>query len=139
LPPDDIDGNARVAERLDISVAGGEYAYTKNEFRTLIDKRAVDILQPDIHRAGGVTEFKKIADMAAAWNLPIAPHAKMELHIQLLGAIPNAIFVEYFPWLTSLFTKPASIIDGDMVVPTDKPGLGLEFNEDALRKYRVTT
>jgi L-alanine-DL-glutamate epimerase-like enolase superfamily enzyme len=153
IPPEDIDGYARLSSSLDIAIAAGETEFTRYGFRDLIAKRAVDIVQPDICRAGGFSECKKIAAMASAYNIPYAPHTGGEsavgiaASIQLSAAIPNFLAYEYMrsdwsethanPLRNSLTLEPVEkFADGTIEVP-DKPGLGIELNEEIVSKYRV--
>ncbi len=153
IPPEDIDGYVKISNALDIPIAAGETEFTRYGFRDLIAKRAVDIVQPDICRAGGFLECKKIAAMASAYNIPYAPHTGGEsavgiaASIQLSGAIPNFLAYEYMrsdwsethpnPLRESLTYEPVEkFTDGFIEVP-DKPGLGIELNEDIVSKYLV--
>jgi D-arabinonate dehydratase/D-galactarolactone cycloisomerase len=155
IPPEDIDGYVRLSSSLDIAIAAGETEFTRYGFRDLIAKRAVDIVQPDICRAGGFSECKKIAAMASAYNMPYAPHTGGEsavgiaASIQLAAAIPNFLTYEYMrsdwsethanPLRNSLTLEPVEkFVDGYIEVP-DKPGLGIELNEEIVSKYRVNT
>jgi len=153
IPPDDIEGYVKLSNCLDIPIAAGETEFTRYGFRDLIAKRAVDIVQPDICRAGGFLECKKIAAMASAYNIPYAPHTGGEsavgiaASIQLAAAIPNFLTYEYMrsdwsethpnPLRESLTLEPVEkFADGYIEVP-DKPGLGIELNEDIVSKYLV--
>src|SRR5262249_57272846 len=91
---DDIPGLAAIASAISIPVATGEHEYTRYGFRDLITARAVDIVQADIGRVGGVTEWMKISHIAAAFNLPVAPHAYCLQHLHPAMATPNLMVVE---------------------------------------------
>ena len=91
---DDIPGLAAIAKAISIPVATGEHEYTKYGFRDLITAGAADIVQADVGRVGGVTEWMKIAHLAAAFNLPMAPHAYALLHLHPAMATPNLMVVE---------------------------------------------
>jgi len=140
--PDDIEGSAKVAAALDVPIASGELEYTRYGFKELIERKAVDIIQPDATVCGGVTEWMKIAHMAAAWDIPVAAHAEHEVHMHLVGAVENGYYVEYFHKETDitkemfLFKQHFTPIGGLLEIP-DKPGLGLEFDEEALAKYNL--
>ena len=133
---DDYQGMARVADALTTPIAAGEYVYGINPFRQLLENRSIDIVMIDLLRVGGITEWRKVAGMAEAFNLPVVSHLIPEVHIQLMGAIPNGLTVEYMPWTLKLFEETPRIADGCLEVP-DKPGLGLKFNEDVLHQYAV--
>jgi D-arabinonate dehydratase len=137
---DDIPGLAQVASSTTIPVATGEHEYTKYGFRDLITAGAVDIVQADIGRVGGVTEWMKVAHMAAAFNLPMAPHAYCLLHLHPAMATPNLMVVEMLDiewgpmskWLVDL-PEPS---DGTWK-PDDRPGNGIELNPRAVEKFRL--
>jgi L-alanine-DL-glutamate epimerase-like enolase superfamily enzyme len=90
---DDTDGLARLAQSLTIPIASGENNYGKRQFRELFERRAVDVVQPDLRRAGGVTECLEIGLMADAFNVPYASHGG-GVHLHVLAALPNTLFME---------------------------------------------
>jgi L-alanine-DL-glutamate epimerase-like enolase superfamily enzyme len=124
---DDYDGLARVADALDTPVAGGEYLYGIAPFRQMLEARSVDIVMIDVLRAGGITQWLKIAGMAEAFNVPVVSHLAPEIHVHLVSAIPNGLTVEYMPWSTGLWRDVPQPKDGQLTVP-QRPGLGLEFD-----------
>ncbi len=124
---DDYDGLARVADALDTPVAGGEYLYGIAPFRQMLEARSVDIVMIDVLRAGGITQWLKIAGMAEAFNIPVVSHLAPEIHVHLVSAIPNGLTVEYMPWSSRLFRDVPQPKDGMLTVP-QRPGLGLEFD-----------
>ena len=123
---DDYAGTARVAAKLATPIAGGEYLYGIVPFRHLLEARAVDIVMIDLVRVGGITQWKKVAGMAEAYNLPVVSHLIPEVHVHLIAAIPNGQFVEYMPWTQRLFADPPLPTKGVLEVPS-QPGLGLAF------------
>ena len=124
---DDYDGQARIADALETPVAGGEYVYGIAPFRQMLEARSVDIVMIDVLRAGGITQWLKIAGMAEAFNLPVVSHLAPEIHVHLVSAIPNGLTVEYMPWSSRLFREVPQPKDGQLTVP-QRPGLGLEFD-----------
>ena len=86
-----------MADALDTPVAGGEYVYGPVPFRHMMEARSVDIVMVDLMRAGGITQWMKIAGMAEAFNLPIVSHLVPEIHVHLVAAVPNGLTVEYMP------------------------------------------
>ena len=80
----------------------------------------------DLVRAGGITQWMKVAGMAEAFNLPVVSHLIPEVHVHLIAAIPNGHIVEYMPWTRTLFDNPPLPVKSEMTVPT-LPGLGLTF------------
>jgi L-alanine-DL-glutamate epimerase-like enolase superfamily enzyme len=131
---DDYDGLARVAGALATPIAAGEYVYGAVPFRHLLEARSVDIVMIDVLRAGGITQWLKIAAMAEAFNLPVVSHLIPEVHVHLVAAVPNGLTVEYMPWSLRLFEDPPRVVKGEMAVP-DKPGLGLKFSRAALNRF----
>ena len=133
---DDYQGLARVADALTTPIAAGEYVYGINTFRQMLEARSIDIVMIDLLRVGGITQFKKVAGMAEAFNLPVVSHLVPEIQVHTMTAIPNGLTVEYMPWSLRLFEETPDIEDGELVVP-DKPGLGLAFDQDAIKQFQV--
>ncbi len=134
---DDYQGLARVADALTTPICAGEYVYGIRPFRHMLEARSVDIVMIDLLRVGGITQFKKVAGMAEAFNLPVVSHLVPEIQVHTISAIPNGLTVEYMPWSLRLFEETPAIEDGELVVP-DRPGLGLSFSQDAIRQYQVS-
>ncbi len=138
---DDIQGLAEISRATTIPVATGEHEYTKYGFKELISRGGADIVQPDVGRVGGITEWLKVAHLAHAFNLPVAPHAVQLVHLHVACATPNLKVVEYLGvaeeadivWYTE-FPQPKH---GMWSPYPDRPGLGLELNPAAVRKYAV--
>ncbi|MBS27908.1 MAG: hypothetical protein CL566_03150 [Alphaproteobacteria bacterium] len=132
---DNIAQCAEVAGAIAIPVATGENEYTRYGFRDLIEARAAQYLNPDIHRCGGFSEMMKISHLAAAYDVKIAPHLVPELSIHVLAAIPNAALVEVLAGAPDdLWEHPPEIVDGHMA-PPDRPGHGMTFTAEALKNY----
>ncbi|MFC1860468.1 mandelate racemase/muconate lactonizing enzyme family protein [Chloroflexota bacterium] len=139
--PDDYRGHAMVAAATIIPIATGENEYTRYGFRDLIERKAVSILNADAQLMGGVTEFMKVAALAAAYDLPMAPHGNQDVHVHLVAAIPNGLIVEYYrgtinPMWDKMFKEQLIFKDG-YLEPPDRPGFGIELNEEALGPYKV--
>jgi L-alanine-DL-glutamate epimerase-like enolase superfamily enzyme len=133
---DDYQGLARVTAALKTPVAGGEYVWGIQPFRQMLQAHSVDIVMVDVCRAGGVTGWMKIAGMAEAFNLPVVSHLIPEVHVHLIGAIPNGLTVEYMPWLMRLFEEVPLPQNGELAMPT-APGLGLKLDQKTIERYRV--
>jgi len=133
---DDYPGLARIADALTTPIAAGEYVYGIVPFRHLLERRSIDIVMIDLLRVGGVTQWMKVAGMAEAFNLPVVSHLVPELHVHLIAAIPNGLTVEYMPWSLRLFEETPRLEHGHLVVPA-KPGLGLAFDQTAIKRYQV--
>jgi L-alanine-DL-glutamate epimerase-like enolase superfamily enzyme len=133
---DDYPGMARIADALTTPIAAGEYHYGITPFRHLLEHRSIDIVMIDLLRAGGITQWMKIAGMAEAFNLPVVSHLVPEIHVHLIAAIPNGLTVEYMPWTLALYEETPPIERGQLVVPK-KPGLGLAFDQAAMKRFQV--
>ncbi|MGH7114226.1 MAG: mandelate racemase/muconate lactonizing enzyme family protein [Stellaceae bacterium] len=133
---DDYAGIARVNAALATPICGGELVYGMVPFRHMIEARSVDYVMIDLIRAGGITQWLKIAGMAEAFNLPVVSHVIPEIHAHLVAAVPNGLTVEYMGWMLKLFDGVAEFDpkSGELVL-SDRPGLGLSFREDTIRRY----
>ena len=129
-------GLSRLSASLDVPVAAGERLYGLDPFRRTLAARAVDVAIIDVARAGGITPWLKIAALAEAHGIPVAGHVVPEVHTHLLAAIPNSALVEYMPRSEPIFTTRLTLEGGCLLAP-DAPGLGVELDEDAVRRYRV--
>ncbi|HET7343800.1 MAG TPA: mandelate racemase/muconate lactonizing enzyme family protein [Methylomirabilota bacterium] len=133
---DDYPGLARIADALTTPIAAGEYHYGIAPFRHLLEARSIDIPMIDLLRVGGITQWMKVAGMAEAFNLPVVSHLVPEIHVHLVAAAPNGLTVEYMPWTLRLYEETPALEGGQLVVPT-RPGLGLAFDQAAIKRYRV--
>jgi L-alanine-DL-glutamate epimerase-like enolase superfamily enzyme len=133
---DDYAGLARVADALTTPIAAGEYHYGIVPFRHMLEARSIDIVMIDVLRVGGITQWMKVAGMAEAFNVPVVSHLVPEIHVHLIGAIPNGLTVEYMPWSLRLFEETPALMSGQLAVPT-KPGRGLAFDQAALKRFQV--
>ena len=142
VAPDDYAGHARVARATSIPIATGENEYTRYGFRDIITHQAASILNADANICGGITEFRKVAALAAAHDLAIAPHGTQYVHIHLVTAIPNGLILEYYrgtvdPLWDRKFHERLELDADGYAAPPDRPGLGFTPNEAALAPYRV--
>jgi galactonate dehydratase len=138
VPPENVDALAQVAARVDIPIATGERCTSRYQFRELLEKRAAAVIQPDLCHAGGITEVKKIAALAQAHYVMVAPHNSggpvgTAAAIQIDATVPNFLIQEYFvaqaPWIGELLRGAPQVKDGYIAVP-DAPGLGVDLNEE---------
>jgi L-alanine-DL-glutamate epimerase-like enolase superfamily enzyme len=146
LPPEDHSGYKMLADALDMAVAAGETECNRYQFRDRLAARAVDILLPDVCRAGGISEGLKIARLADAYNVPWAAHVSMgsPVHIaaalHLAAATPNFLICEcptfQNPIGDNLLQAPILCEDGFFELPRG-PGLGIELDRDALARVTV--
>ncbi len=130
----DYAGLARIADALTMPIAAGEYHYGLAPFRHMLEHRSIDIVMIDLLRAGGITQWMKAAHMAEAFNLPVVSHLAPEILAHTMVAIPNGLTVENMPWGEPLFQETPAIENGEIVL-SDKPGLGLSWDLEALDAY----
>jgi galactonate dehydratase len=140
---ENMDAMQSLKQRMQIPLATGECLYTKHDFRQLMEKQAADIIQPDICLAGGVMELKKIAGMAEAHYVVVAPHNPMGplatmVNVHFAASTPNFLILEYHPddsgARKDLIKDPIIVKDGYLEIP-NKPGWGYEINEEAFARY----
>ncbi len=136
VPPDQIDSYRRIKDALpDILITGGEHEYTRYGFRELIEKQAVDILQPDIYRAGGLSELMKIAAVASAYDLPVIPHgvgAPTYHFVMATSNAPRAEFVDIFAQGGRPLLKGEPQPKNGFLELSAAPGFGYDLDEDVL-------
>jgi D-galactarolactone cycloisomerase len=154
LPPGDLRGYAELRARSPIAIAAGEAHHTVRDFRALIDGRCVDIVQPSIPGTGGLTEARRIATLAHAQNLRVAPHVwggavGLATACHFIAALPATPHTDHPPHplmleydmsdnalRTGLLRTPLVLDAGHVLLP-DGPGLGIELDRDAIERYRV--
>ena len=153
VPPEDLDGYLEIKRNSSILLAGGECEYTRYGFRELINRRVVDILQPDLCAAGGFTEMAKIVAMASAANLPVMPHVwgtnvGLAASLQCFAALPHfpdrRFPAEPFfecdrsphPLRDGVTVEKFAIEDGYLSIP-DRPGLGVELDVEFVEKHAI--
>jgi D-galactarolactone cycloisomerase len=140
---EDIAGHALLREKTGVPVAVGENLHMCSAFENFVMRQAVDFLQPDVARAGGITEIKKIAALAAGRQVPISFHTwgdavALAASIHLSAAMPECTVMEldytYNPLRAELLRQPLELESG-FLFPPDKPGLGIELDADALERF----
>lgn len=144
---DSVEAMAEVRAATDIPISAGENLFTRLDFKQLLDARAADILQPDPAIAGGITEVVRIAALASAHQLTLAPHLwgsalLFAAGLHIAAATPNVITLEYSmgfnPFLRGLSPEEFTIKDSEVAIP-NHPGLGVTINEDFVREYAYKT
>ena len=153
ISPEDLDGYVEVTAKLDMAIAGGENEFTKFGFRRILERRAMDIVQPDVCAAGGITECKKIAALAQASSIQCVPHAwgtaiGLSATMHYLASLPFTPpclvpvppMLEYEqtfnPFRDELSSADLTHKGGFVTVP-NCPGLGIEINREVLERYKV--
>jgi D-galactarolactone cycloisomerase len=143
--PEDIDAYAALRGTVGVRIAAGENEFGLQGFRELMRAGAVDIVQPDASRCGGITEVVRVADMAAAAGLAFAPHSWSDAvavmaNAQVVAARSNGLTVEVDqtgnPFIDELLVEPLQVRDG-MLSLSGRPGLGIEVNPAVLARYRM--
>jgi L-rhamnonate dehydratase len=147
LRPDDYEGYRRLAESTPVRIAAGEEESNRQSFLDLMDKGKIDVVQVDLTRCGGFTEAMKIAALAWDRGLPVANHGfttyiNVTAALHWLNSIPNALICEFVTeeetnLRESLTKQKLRAVDGYLPMPQE-PGLGIELDEDAIQKYRVS-
>jgi L-rhamnonate dehydratase len=144
--PDDIHGYAELKSCARIPIAGGEHEFMQYGFRDLLEARAVDYIQFDTNRVGGITQARKISALAESYSVPVIPHAGQMHNYHVVMASLNSPMAEYFPivdvevgnelfWY--IFEGEPKAKDGFVDLDDNLPGLGLTVNEKALTKFEV--
>lgn len=151
--PENLEGYRAVRQALPMPIAGGEAEFTRYGFRELVSRGAVDIAQPDISLAGGISETLKIAALCQAWHVRCLPHVwgtgvALAAALHLLAALPDEPasltpalpLLEYDrtenPLREETLTSPIPLVDGCLLVPQG-PGLGVQVDERALERFRA--
>ena len=135
---DDVEAHAHLTRSTSVPIAVGESMYSISQFKDYLVRKACTIVQVDVGRIGGITPWLKVAHMAEAHNVAVCPHFLMELHVSLSAAVPNGLYVEYIPQLDEI-THSRMAIENGRAVPSDMPGLGIEWDHTAIEAMAVGT
>jgi galactonate dehydratase len=146
VPAENIDAMREVRASTSTPICCGENIYMRWGFREILEKRAADIIMPDFQKTGGLLEARKIADMAHTYYVPVAPHAVtspvgMMATAHVCAVIPNFLVQEWH-WIDDLdlwrnWVKEGEIIQKGFITPPERPGFGVEMNDDGARKAQV--
>ncbi|ESP86978.1 mandelate racemase/muconate lactonizing enzyme family protein [Candidatus Halobonum tyrrellensis] len=154
VPPENYSGYREVKSRTDVPIAAGEAHYGRFAFKRLIDDRTVDVVQPNLGRCGGLSEARRIADMATTENVAVRPHVwnsavGLAAAVQFAASVddyphvrhvPEPMLVEFDrsdnPLREEILASPIDPSGGEVTVPTD-PGIGVEVDEEAVERYRA--
>jgi L-alanine-DL-glutamate epimerase-like enolase superfamily enzyme len=145
LPQDDVEGYVRLTSQSPVDIATGEGEYNRFGFKPLIVNHGADVIQPDICRSGGLTEGMRIADLAQMWNVSLVPHGfstavNVAANLQWVAAMRNTPILEFRRTQSPLIFKlgrPTFVAEGGMLRIPDKPGLGIELNQNIIDECRV--
>jgi len=148
VPPDNLDGYIKLSQALDMPVAGGESEFNRWAFKDLFVRSALDIVQPDLGRCGGFTEGRRIAALAGAFDVPVAPHTgassavSIAAALQWAASLPNLLIYEYMytpnTLREELLLEPLPAVKGGFIEVPRKPGLGIELDERVVARFRVS-
>ncbi len=134
ISTDNVQGLARLCGQLRMRIATGEHLYRVTEFARLFDAGATAIALIDLGRIGGITQWRRVAALAQAHGIPVCGHVLPEVHVHLASAMPNGYLVENVPRSAGILKAMPVLEDGALVAPK-APGLGLELDEDAVRRF----
>jgi L-alanine-DL-glutamate epimerase-like enolase superfamily enzyme len=144
--PDDLQGYVQLKAMNRVPIAGGEHGFTQYEFRDMLEARAVDYIQYDTNRVGGISQARKINAMAESFAVPVVPHAGQMHNYHLVMSTLNSPMAEFFPpvdvevgnelfWY--IFDGEPTPVHGAIDLRDDLAGLGLTINEAGLSRFDV--
>ncbi len=145
VSPENHAGQAEVRRATTIPIASGEREFTRYGFQSLLQNNAIDIAQPDVARAGGFTEIRRIAALTSARDIRLAPHAwgsgilfAASIHVAMAAANCHILEVSqgYMPMMYELFNEPFDVRPDGSVHAPDRPGLGYTLRSDALERFK---
>jgi L-alanine-DL-glutamate epimerase-like enolase superfamily enzyme len=146
IPPENIDGFCKLTESTRTPICTGENFYTKFGFKEILGKQAVDIIEPDLQKAGGLYESLSIADLAELYSIPVAPHCVVSpigtlASVHLTASIPNFSILEFhmidIPWWGDLIVGGDRLIQKGFIAVPESPGLGIEINDMEFDRYNI--
>ena len=133
---DNMDGYAQLTAEIDTPIQIGENFYGPRAMHTALQRRACDLVMPDFMRIGGVTGWLRAAAIAGAAGVPMSTHLYPEVGAHVMRVTETAHWLEWQDWADPILQKPYVVSDGLLHIP-DVPGVGLDWNEDAVERYRV--
>jgi mandelate racemase len=133
---DNFSGCRQLADALDVPIQLGENFSESDGMQAALDAQACDYVMPDLERIGGVTGWQRAAALAATQRIEMSSHLYPEISSHLLAATPTCHYLEYVDWAEKILQEPLRIENGCALIP-DRPGNGMEWDEGAVRKYRV--
>jgi mandelate racemase len=133
---DDYAGCARIAAALRTPIQTGENLVDTFELINALEARAMDYVMPDVQRIGGVSGWLRAAAITQAYGMEMSSHLFPEYSAHLLAVTPTGHWLEYMDWATPIVAEPIQVKDGHIVIP-DRPGSGITWNEDAVKRYAI--
>ena len=144
VPPENVAAHRLVTQASATPICTGENLYLKHGFRELISAHACDVVAPDVPKMGGLSEAKRVADLADLYDMAVGPHNVSSpigtlAACHMLATVPNVLVLEFHgchvPWWSDLVQGPQPVIKGGYITVPDGPGLGVELNEDTARAH----
>jgi L-alanine-DL-glutamate epimerase-like enolase superfamily enzyme len=143
LPPDDISGFVELTRVSPVPISGGEVLTRRQSFQPWLERHALDIIQPDVTKCGGLSEFRRIAQLAEDHNVQVVPHGwntavGLAADLQISAMLPNARYVEYLTpcaYIDGLLAEPFALDSGGLLRIPDRPGLGVELDVARLKQF----
>ncbi|HET7154511.1 MAG TPA: enolase C-terminal domain-like protein [Hyphomicrobiaceae bacterium] len=133
---DNLDGYTRLAAELKTPLQIGENFYGPREMHKALQRRACDLVMPDFMRIGGVTGWMRAASIAGAAGIPMSTHLYPEVAAHVMRVTETAHWLEWQDWVDPILQQPYVIKDGHLHIP-DVPGVGIEWNEDAVPAHQI--
>ena len=133
---DDLDGYAQLTAELKTPIQIGENFYGPRDLHNALQRKACDYVMPDLMRIGGVTGWLKAASIAGASGVPMSTHLYPEIAAHLMRVTESAHWLEWQDWANPVLQEPYTVTDGRLCIP-DKPGVGLEWDERAIKACEV--
>ncbi len=134
---DNYAGCARIAAELETPIQTGENLVDTFELINALEARAMDYVMPDLQRIGGVSGWLRAAAITQAYGMEMSSHLFPEYSAHLLAVTPTGHWLEYMDWAAPIVTEPIQVKDGQIVIP-NRPGSGITWNEDAVKRYALT-
>ena len=134
IPSTDHEGEAAIAAALDVPLASGETVWTHRGIFTMLEKRAADILMPDMQRMGGPTEYLKAGHLCEAYHITCSSHVFAETSLPLLASFRTGDWLEHMPWFEVLYGAKIELDGEGRALVTDRPGWGFTFDQEAVKR-----
>ena len=133
IDPDDYDGYRRIGEETGFPIAAGENSHSIHDFKMQCDTGALKYLQPDVATCGGITTWMRAAELAESHGISVCSHGMQELHVSLLAGRPDSGWLEVHSFPIDWYTRRPLVVENQMAVAPDIPGIGVEFDWEKLK------